>query len=210
MKDHFCFMNTWVKSSIKRYILLSVLHFWTFSFRFAIETIRYRSFIIEELVLSLTSLTGIWPVLNPYCTLLHPSCLAFVLFCFASILSSSRPVLHPTCPESDMSRIRPAASVLSCIRLVLYPSCPASNLSCIWTVLHLNCPASELSCIWTFLHLNCPGSDLSCIRSVCHKYCKANTFKIYFHWCKGSYRKYIFYSVLTISENNIYIRTTLQ
>ena len=53
-------MNTRVKSSIKRYILLSitVLHFWTFSFRFAIETIRYRSFIIKELVLSLTSLLG--------------------------------------------------------------------------------------------------------------------------------------------------------
>ena len=31
-------------------------YFWTFSFRFVIETIRYRSFNIEELVLSLTSL----------------------------------------------------------------------------------------------------------------------------------------------------------
>ena len=58
-------MNTWVKSSIKRYILLliTVLHFWTFSFCFAIETIRYRSFIIEELVLLLTSLPYIYCVI---------------------------------------------------------------------------------------------------------------------------------------------------
>ena len=34
-----------------------------FSFRFAIETIRYRSFIIEELVLSLTSLKLTAPAL---------------------------------------------------------------------------------------------------------------------------------------------------
>ena len=42
----------------QRSILLSItkLNFWMFSFRFDIETIQYRSFIIEELVLSLTSL----------------------------------------------------------------------------------------------------------------------------------------------------------
>ena len=44
----------------QRSILLSItkLNFWTFSFRFDIETIRYRSFIIEELVLSFTSLAA--------------------------------------------------------------------------------------------------------------------------------------------------------
>ena len=62
-KIYLRFINTKCFSFSKRYILLSITvkHFWTFSFRFAIETIRYRSFIIEELVLSLTSLlSGKW------------------------------------------------------------------------------------------------------------------------------------------------------
>ena len=47
---------------------ITVLHFRTFSFRFASETIRYRSFIIEELVLLLTSLSraGVQHHPSPY------------------------------------------------------------------------------------------------------------------------------------------------
>ena len=39
------------------FLFRSVFHFFK-CFRFTIETIRYQSFIIEELVLSLTSLAG--------------------------------------------------------------------------------------------------------------------------------------------------------
>ena len=54
-------------------ILLSItkLNFWTFSFRFDIETIRYRSFIIEELVLSLTSLDS---TVHKQCQTVHKQC----------------------------------------------------------------------------------------------------------------------------------------
>ena len=73
-------------------------------------------------------------------------------------------VLHPLCPASD----------LSCIRPVLYPSCPASSCTCIHPVLYLICPASVLSCIGSVWHMTCPASDLSCIRPVLYPACSAD------------------------------------
>ena len=70
-------------------------------------------------------------------------------------------VLHLTWPESIMSYIWPEL-----LWPVLHLTCPASDLSCICPVLHLTCTEVVLFCFWPFLHLTCPTSALSCIRPV--------------------------------------------
>ena len=128
---------------------------------------RAEDSIQSTLISSISHISCIWSVLHPYCT---------TSILLASVLSSSCPVLHPSCP----------AAVLSCIRPVLQLSCSASDLSCIRPVRHIICPASVLYCIRPVLHppcsasilftvqqLSCPASDLSCIQPDLHpSYCR--------------------------------------
>ena len=44
--------------------------------------------------------------------------------------------------------------IVSCIFPVLHPSCPVSELSCIFPVLHPSCPVFELSCIFLSIQVS--------------------------------------------------------
>ena len=101
---------------------------------------------------------------------MHPLCCPMNPKWPVSVMSCIHSFLHPFCPASDLSCIRPVlpASVLFCIHSVLHPTCPASDLSC----LHQSFPASVLSCIRSVL----PASVLSGIRLVLRTFCFATAF----------------------------------
>ena len=85
--------------------------------------------------------------------------------CTASVLFFISPVLHPSCPVSDLSCI--------CIWPVLHPllCCICQHLICLASVLSCSCPVFYPSRPQSYL--SCPSSDLSCIHLVLYSSCPA-------------------------------------